>query len=186
MSQPSVEMQKIESVIDELHIAFAVSGRLGVSEGRQPSIIDAAEFTVDVSGLDVQVRKRGDGAWIFCRSNRGRSESAVARARCRCAPPCDSRLTLISCSHCGPDGGFSTGWESCGRLKVGRGESLRLRPPRNEPDLTAGEVERLTTRDMVEPKPHAQVAPSKRTRLELKAELRSLTNGLPPREELRV
>jgi hypothetical protein len=37
---PSVEMQKIESIIDERHIAFAVSGRLGVGEIRQPSVID--------------------------------------------------------------------------------------------------------------------------------------------------
>jgi len=33
---PTVEMQKIESVIHELHIAFAVGRRLGVGESRQP------------------------------------------------------------------------------------------------------------------------------------------------------
>jgi hypothetical protein len=45
-------MQKIESVIDEPHVAFAVGRGLGVGESRQPSLIHAAEFTVDVSGLD--------------------------------------------------------------------------------------------------------------------------------------
>jgi|ERR1700722_17926479 hypothetical protein len=41
-----------------------------------------------------------------------------------------------------PDGGFSTGWESCGRIKVGRGEARRLLPGRDEPDLTACETGR--------------------------------------------
>ena len=62
---PTIEMQEIESVIDELHIAFAVGRRLGVGESRQPSLIHAAEFAIEVSGLDVQARERGDGAWIF-------------------------------------------------------------------------------------------------------------------------
>jgi hypothetical protein len=41
---PTVEMQEIESAIDELHITFAVGRGLGVGESRQPSLIDAAEF----------------------------------------------------------------------------------------------------------------------------------------------
>jgi hypothetical protein len=36
-----------------------------VGEGRQPSLVDAAEFAIQISGLDVQVRERCDGAWIF-------------------------------------------------------------------------------------------------------------------------
>ena len=36
-------------------------------------------------------------------------------------------------------------------MKCGRGESLWLRPPRDAPDLTACEAERLTTRDMLQP-----------------------------------
>jgi hypothetical protein len=58
-------MQEIESIIDELHIAFAVRGSLGVSESRQPSLIDAAKFPVEISGIDVQVRECCDGAWVF-------------------------------------------------------------------------------------------------------------------------
>ena len=42
---------------------------------------------------------------------------------------------------------FSTGWESRGGMKRGRGESLRLVPLRDRPDLTACEAERLTTSD---------------------------------------
>jgi hypothetical protein len=60
---PTVQMQEIETVINEVHIAFAVSRGLGVGESRQPSLIDAAEFTIEVSGVDVQVRERCDGAW---------------------------------------------------------------------------------------------------------------------------
>ena len=62
---PTVEMQEIESVIDELHIALPVGRCLGVGESRQPSLIDAAKFPVEISGLDIQVRERCDGAWIF-------------------------------------------------------------------------------------------------------------------------
>src|ERR1700735_2616489 len=62
---PTVEMQEIESVIDELHIVFAVGRGLGVGGSRQPSLINAAEFAIDVSGLDVEVRERCNGAWIF-------------------------------------------------------------------------------------------------------------------------
>ena len=88
----SVEMQKIESIIDELHIAFAVGRGLGVGESRQSSLIDAAEFPIDVSGLNVQVRERCDSDRIFVGPVEAGPKSAVARARCRCAPPCDSRL----------------------------------------------------------------------------------------------
>jgi hypothetical protein len=43
---PTVEMQEIGSVIDEVHIAFAVGRRLGMGESREPSLVDAAEFPV--------------------------------------------------------------------------------------------------------------------------------------------
>jgi hypothetical protein len=62
---PTVQMQEIESVIDELYIAFTIGRRPGLRESRQPSLIDAAQFAIDVSGLDVQVRQRRDRAWIF-------------------------------------------------------------------------------------------------------------------------
>jgi hypothetical protein len=62
---PSVEMQKIESVIDELYIPFAVGGSLCVGESRQPSLIDAAEFAIDVSSLDIEISERCNRAWIF-------------------------------------------------------------------------------------------------------------------------
>jgi hypothetical protein len=53
--------------------------------------------------------------------------------------------SLISCSHWGPDGGFSTSCESCGGMNRGRGT-----PWRDGVDLTACEAERLTKRDMLE------------------------------------
>jgi hypothetical protein len=54
--------------------------------------------------------------------------------------------SLISCTHCGPDGGFSTSRDSCGATNGGRGALGRLR--RAGADLTASELERLTTRGM--------------------------------------
>ena len=86
---PTVEMQEIESVIDEVHIVFAVGRGLGVGESRQPSLINAAEFAIDVSGLDVEVRERCNGAWIFV--SPVEAGLGVARARYRRARPYDSR-----------------------------------------------------------------------------------------------
>ena len=58
-------MQKIESVIDEVHAALAVGRRLGLREARQSGVVDAAEFAVEIGGLDVQARQRREGARIF-------------------------------------------------------------------------------------------------------------------------
>jgi hypothetical protein len=38
-----------------------------VGESWQSSLIDAAEFAVEIRGVDVQVRERRNGAWIFVR-----------------------------------------------------------------------------------------------------------------------
>jgi hypothetical protein len=61
----TVEMQEIESVIDEPHPALAVGRSLGMGEARQSGVVDAAEFAVEISGLHLQFRERGDDAWIF-------------------------------------------------------------------------------------------------------------------------
>jgi hypothetical protein len=58
-------MQEIEGVIDEQHASLAIGGRLSIGEAGQASLIDAAKFAVEISGLDVQVRKRRRGARIF-------------------------------------------------------------------------------------------------------------------------
>ena len=62
---PTVEMQEIESVIDEPSAPLAISRRLRMGEARQSGIIDATEFPVDVGGLDIWIRERCNGAWIF-------------------------------------------------------------------------------------------------------------------------
>jgi hypothetical protein len=49
------------------------------------------------------------------------------------------------CAPPAPEGGFSTGWESCGGTKAGRGT-----PRRDGPDLTGCEAVRLTTRGIAE------------------------------------
>jgi hypothetical protein len=36
-----------------------------VSKSWQASLINAAEFAIEISGLDVQVRQSCDGAWVF-------------------------------------------------------------------------------------------------------------------------
>jgi len=62
---PTLEMQEIESVIDEQRGALAIGRRLRLGEARQTSVVDATEFAVGIGGLYVQVRECGDGARIF-------------------------------------------------------------------------------------------------------------------------
>ena len=62
---PTVEMQEIESVIDEPHLTPAVGRRLSVGEARQSRLVDPAEFAVDIGGLHVEACERRDRAWIF-------------------------------------------------------------------------------------------------------------------------
>ena len=63
-SQPE-RMQKIEGVVDEMHAALAVGGRLGMGEARQPGLVDAAELAVEIGRLHVHVGERCDGARVF-------------------------------------------------------------------------------------------------------------------------
>jgi hypothetical protein len=64
---PAGEMQKIEGVIDDLNAALAIARRLGMGEAGQSSVIDATKLAIDVSGLYLEVCKRGDDARIFSR-----------------------------------------------------------------------------------------------------------------------
>ena len=54
----AIKVQEIEGVIDKPHVALAVGRRLGVSEARRSGVVDAAEFAVEIGGLQVQVRER--------------------------------------------------------------------------------------------------------------------------------
>ena len=58
-------MQKTESVINDVNAALAVARRLGVGEAGSSGVIDTAKFAVEIRGLRVEVRQRGDDAWIF-------------------------------------------------------------------------------------------------------------------------
>ena len=50
--------------------------------------------------------------------------------------------SLISWSHCGPEGAVSTSRQSWGGIQRGSGDALLIRPG-GEPDLAAGEIERF-------------------------------------------
>jgi hypothetical protein len=39
-----------------MHAALAIRGSLRLGEARQSSVVDAAEFTIEIGGLNVQVR----------------------------------------------------------------------------------------------------------------------------------
>jgi hypothetical protein len=142
---PPADMQEIEGVIDQMHTAFAVGRRLDVGEARQSFVVDPTELTVQASGLHVHIRESPDGARILVgpvEAGPGQKLHTPLSMRAAIRKP----SSLISCTHCGPDGGFSTGWESCGGTRSGSGESGRLR--RDGPALTACEAECLTTRGM--------------------------------------
>jgi hypothetical protein len=70
-----------------------------------------------------------------------------------CARPPETRAdmrkpsSLISWSHCGPDGATSTGWHSCGGIQRGSGAGASFRP-RGALDLVACVAERFTTGDI--------------------------------------
>ena len=59
---PTLDMQKIEGVIDEMYVALAVRRRLCL---RETLFIDAAEFAVEIGGLDVHILESLDGSRIF-------------------------------------------------------------------------------------------------------------------------
>jgi hypothetical protein len=64
---PAAKVQEIESEIDKMHAALAISSRLGLRKAGQSGIVDAAELAVDIGGLHVAVCERGDDARIFGR-----------------------------------------------------------------------------------------------------------------------
>ncbi len=61
----AINMQEIEGVIDEPNVALAVGRSLGLGEAWQSGVIDPTELAVKIGGLYVQLRERGDSAWIF-------------------------------------------------------------------------------------------------------------------------
>jgi hypothetical protein len=63
----AANMQEIEGVINEVYAALAVGRSLSAGEARQSGFVDAAQLTVDVSGLHLHIRERRDGARIFGR-----------------------------------------------------------------------------------------------------------------------
>src|ERR1700678_2621237 len=62
---PTTKMQEIESVIDEVHAAFAIGRRLRPGEVGQTGLVDTAEFAVDIGGFHPHIGQRCDGARIF-------------------------------------------------------------------------------------------------------------------------
>src|SRR5580692_5911667 len=62
---PAADMQEIESVIDEMHAALAVARRLGTGKAGQSGVVDATKFPIDIGGLHVDVRQRGEDTRIF-------------------------------------------------------------------------------------------------------------------------
>jgi hypothetical protein len=58
-------MQQVEGIIDEMHAALAVRRCLRMRKARQSSIVDAAEFAVEIGRLHVYVGEHCGGAWIF-------------------------------------------------------------------------------------------------------------------------
>jgi hypothetical protein len=67
---PRVSERKLPNSSAEIHNRegrVSPLRRLGASEARQSSFVDAAEFTIEIGGLHIEIGERRDGAWIFLR-----------------------------------------------------------------------------------------------------------------------
>jgi hypothetical protein len=131
---PTVQMQEIEGIIDELHASLAIGGGLGIGKAWQASFVDAAELTVEIGGLDIQVRERRGGARILLVQSR----PVLVRSCTR------SRRAWFHAAIEAPTGAFRPAAKAGGEMNPGRGT-----PRGGGPDLPACEAERLTTLDML-------------------------------------
>lgn len=93
---PTLDRKKIEGVIDEMYVALAVRRRLCL---RETLFIDAAEFAVEIGGLDVHILESLDGSRIFGGPIEAGPGGRVAHVCCRCGP-CESRQCSSLAPHC--------------------------------------------------------------------------------------
>src|SRR5580700_3582401 len=95
---PTAKMQEIESVIDEVHAAFAIGRRLPLGEAGQAGLVDTAEFAVDIGGFHPHIGQRRNGARIFVgpvEASSGEQLNRPLSMRAAMRNP----SSLISCSH---------------------------------------------------------------------------------------
>ena len=62
---PTVEMEKIESVVDKAHAALAVARGLRLRKAGQAILANAAQLAVEISCLRTDLRQLGDDARIL-------------------------------------------------------------------------------------------------------------------------
>jgi hypothetical protein len=116
-------MQKVESVIDEPNSVLAFARRLSPRKARQSIVSDAAKFAIEIGAFRPTIREDDNDAGIFIAPIEAGRVSNCAR------PPTirtDIRKpsSLISWSHCGPEGAISTGWQSWGGIQRGSGDAI--------------------------------------------------------------
>ena len=87
----AVKMQKVESVVDQLHPALAVARRLRLREAWQSIFADAAQFAVEIGALRPHIREGGNDARIFVAPIEAASASAIVPARDQGVRTCGSR-----------------------------------------------------------------------------------------------
>ena len=142
----AVQMQKIENVVDEPNPSLAIASSLGLGKAGQTVVANAAQFAVEISGLNAQLRESGHDVRI-----RSLQSSPVRVSNCTRPRSMRAAMrkpsSLISWSHWGPDGAISTGWQSWGGIQRGSGEGASCRA-RDALVLIASAAERFTTRAM--------------------------------------
>jgi hypothetical protein len=107
----AIKMQKVEGVKDQAHAARAVGRGLGLSEVWKAVIADVAQFAVDIRSPLARPRapkERLGYLALQSRPVRVRSFALPRSIRTDIRKP----SSLISYSHCGPDGAVSTSWVS--------------------------------------------------------------------------
>ena len=118
----AVEMQEIESEIDETNPAWPVARGLGLRKTRQPVVTHAAQFAVEIRGFRPHFRERFNDAWIF-------AAPIEAGPRQQLHPTAvDARghaetVEFDLMQPLRPEGAVSMSWQSWGGIQRGRDDA---------------------------------------------------------------
>jgi hypothetical protein len=141
---PPIQMQKIESVVDERHPAFTIARGLGLRKARQSVVANPAQFSVQIGTLRPHIREGSYDARIFVTPIEAGPRQQLHAPALGASGHAEA-IKLISWSHCGPEGALPTSWQSWGGIQRGKGDAASGRLLEALP-LAASAAERFKLR----------------------------------------
>jgi hypothetical protein len=100
-----------------MYAALALGRRLSMGKTQQSRFVDAAEFAIELGALHVRFASAATAlGYLAVESRPVRVRSCTWPLSTRAAMQKPSSFICI-CTHCAPEGGFSTGW------RVGEGRT---------------------------------------------------------------